>query len=221
MSTSGKKGIDWTMFPGCLTLLLFLIGAFAVPPAYFLNDERMIARASGVSLIEKDASGGDTLFVVAVPGYSAIVSYEAGKSLKGLWGSDDLALTVSDPASGATLYTQDLSAPKDWIGSIMVVGDSQEKTASPGGELLLPAGFGTGEYEGRLAGTVELPKPSSGEYTVDEVTLDVPLRLTVLSAADAVAGERAQSRIMVIGGGVGTVLFLALTALVQRLQRRR
>jgi hypothetical protein len=216
MSGTGKKGFDWSMFPGCLTLVTFVIAVFAVPPAFFLNNDRMIARATGVT------SGGRTLAIVTVPGYPAGLDYEAGKSLKGLWGSDDLALTIVNPASGDTVAIQEMSMPRSWVGNIMAFDSEKQETAYVGGKLLLPVGTPPGAYVGRLAGLVALPVEAGADaFELHEVTVDVPVSITVLSADEAVTGERAQSRTMVIGGGIATVVLFAITALIMRLQQQK
>jgi hypothetical protein len=91
-----------------------------------------------------------------------------------------------------------------------------------GGKLLLPESTPPGTYAGRLAGLVTLPVGAGADaFELQEVTVDVPVSITVLTADEAVSAERLRSRSMVIGGGVATVLFFALTALVMRLQQRR
>jgi hypothetical protein len=172
--------------PGGVMLLISLI---AITIALVGSDKFMLSRYTA-TFSRTDFKNGKVPEMFVTPGMIIPIDFNVSKSIQGLWSSDDLTFTVTDPGSSRIVAQINLAKSEEWGKALK--GEKLNEDVSVEFDWTVPADLPIGStLSGRLKGAIALPDAQPG-YTFSNTHTypDMPVKVLVVAKDELVKKER-------------------------------
>jgi hypothetical protein len=162
---------------------LLAIIAFAAVYNAFMADDALLVQSYVQQLNITDENSNEALSVYAAPGSVANLKINVAKSIKGLWSSDGISLSITDSQGGAVLAFEEIEQEKNWSKAIehTVLERNDPVQVDIQFQLSSKAEIGA-NLSGIVTGQITYPTKKTSEDQ-KEVTqgLVIPLKVIVIS----------------------------------------
>jgi hypothetical protein len=222
-SSDGSRLGRLMTIPAYVSFVTFFLFLYSAAPAWLFSQERLVLRATRLTVDVDELASGQAVDVYAVPGHTAEWSFMLGMSLGGDWGGKDLSLTVRD-ATGSTIESVVVGSPNSLTGTIVVPENDKTKGAYVRTPLELPEDTVPGAYTGAFVGAVRLPqeeKGLEGAYVNYPKDINVALNVMVVTAEEAALRARSEARSKAALLGGATLVLYGSMWWMDRAQKRR
>lgn len=172
---------------------LLAIIAFAAVYNAFMADDALLIQSYVQQLSISDKNSNEALSVYAAPGNVTNLKINVAKSIKGMWSSDRISLSITDSQSGAILASEEIEQEKNWNEVIehTVLERNDPVQVNIQFQLSSKAKIGT-NLSGVVTGQIIYPTRKNGKEQKD-VTQMLSITLNVIVVSPEELAERVRN----------------------------